>query len=146
MFRILFACVLVSVIFGSSCSGKKKLAAMIKADTVAKAALQNDSLRKASAVYNNVNKQLALYDKNITFYGTNSIWDVLIQQDSILLFQSATDTLHFLISKKSQAQDAPIVRYYAKHQLGLSDTAHSKKQLVLTITEDLAFKFLCMIT
>lgn len=137
MFRILFACIIVSIIFLSGCTGrKKKLAAMIKTDTVAKASLQIDSLKNALAAYNNVNKQLALYDKNITFYGTNSDWDVLIQKDSILLFESATDTLRFLISKKSQAQDVSAVRYFAKHEIGLNDSLKSKKQIILTITED----------
>lgn len=137
MVRILFVCMVSSLIFLSSCAGgKKRLAAMMKADTVVKATAQRDSLKNKLAVYNNVNKQLALYDENITFYGTTSDWDVLIQKDSILIFQSAKDTLRFLIAKKAREQDATIGYYLAKTQLGLPDSIRQKKQILLKITED----------
>jgi len=137
MVRILFGCIIGGVILLSGCAGgKKRLTAMMKADTVVKATAQHDSLKNALAVYNNVNKQLALYDKNISFYGTTSNWDVLIQQDSILIFQSVTDTLRFLISKKAHTQDKPIVHYLAKTELGLPDSIRSKKQVLLKIVED----------
>ena len=124
------------MIFISGCAGKKKkLAAIMKADTLIKATLPNEGSVNSSTPYNSVNKHLDLYDKNITFYGTNSNWEIFIQSDSILLFKSDSDTLRFLISKKSQAQDVAVVRYYSKKELTLDDTIRSKKQITLSIFE-----------
>lgn len=136
MVRILFVSIVSSFIFLSGCAGgKKKLSAIVKVDTVAKAMVQRDSLKNALAVYNNVNKQLALYDNHITFYGIIPEWDLLIQQDSMLIFQSAKDTLRFLITKKTYAQGGSFVRYVSKEKKGLYDTLSSINQILLTIVE-----------
>jgi len=136
MVKIVFSCLVVSILFMFGCAGnKKKPATMMKTDTIAKAIVTNEDLSSAATAYNSVNMHLDLYDKNITFYGTNSDWEIFIQSDSILLFKSDSDTLRFLISKKSQTQDVAVVRYYSKKELTLHDTVRSKKQITLSIFE-----------
>jgi heat shock protein HslJ len=122
----------VFAFFGlSSCSSHKKaLADRTRTDTlsVAQASVEKSEIKNP---YYNVNSQLDLFQKNISFYGANSAekWELFIKKDSSFTFELNGKKTVFEFSKS--IQEAAGIKYHSKKVIETTDTVQQKK---ITIT------------
>jgi len=121
----------------TSCSShKKRLADRTHTDTlsVAQPSVETNEIKNP---YYNVNFQLDLYKKNISFYGGNSVshWELFIQKDSSFTFELNGEKTVFEFSKATLAQDAFVIRYHSKKVIQTTDTAQQKKSITITLVE-----------
>ena len=121
----------------TSCSShKKRLADRTHTDTLS---VVQSNVEKAEIKnpYYNANFQLELFQKNISFYGGNSVdkWELFIQKDSSFTFELNGNKTVFEFSKPSLAQDAFVIRYHSKKVLNSTDTMQQKKTITITLVE-----------
>ena len=139
MIKFYISVIACTIVFATSCSSyKKKLADKSYTDTFS---IVKPTPMDASDVgkrYNNVNFQIDLFQKNISFYGANlsENWELFIKEDSNFTFKLNGAKTVFEFSKPSQAQDASILRYHSKNVILTSDTSLQKKTITIVISEE----------
>ncbi|WP_018341737.1 META domain-containing protein [Cytophaga aurantiaca] len=111
----------------ASCSSHKKaLADRTPTDTlsVVQAGVQTSDIRNP---YYNVNPQLDLFQKKISFYAENSTehWELFIKNDSSFTFVLNDKKTVFEFSKV--VQDAAGIHYHSKKIIETTDTTQQKK-------------------
>jgi len=121
----------------TSCSShKKKLTDRTYTDTlsVVQPSVERSKIRNP---YYDVNFQLDLYQKNISFYGGSSVdnWELFIQNDSSFIFELNGNKTVFEFSKAVHAQDAAVIRYHSKKVIQTADTTQRKKSITITLIE-----------
>ncbi|HSY62340.1 MAG TPA: META domain-containing protein [Cytophaga sp.] len=86
--------------------------------------------------YYNVNLQLGLFQKNISFYAGNFTenWELFIKKDSSFTFQLNGKKTVFEFSK--EVQEAAGIRYHSKKIIETTDTTQQKK-ITITISKEI---------
>lgn len=122
-------------LFTSCSSDKKRLTDRTSTDTlsIVQPSVETSAIRNP---YYDVNFQLDLYKKNISFYGGNSTanWELFIQKDSSFIFELNGKKTVFEFSKGVKGQDKPVIRYHSKKGFETSDTIQ-KKTITILLTE-----------
>jgi len=118
----------------TSCSSHKKaLADRTRTDTlaVAQPSVERSEIKNP---YYNVNLQLDLFQKNISFYGGNSTenWELFIKKDSTFTFDLNGKKTVFEFSKGTQ--EAAGTRYHSKKVIETTDTIQQEK-ITITISK-----------
>jgi hypothetical protein len=115
-----------------SCAGHKNRNVMPVADTtsVSDGRYMDDQADNAAFPYSNVNKQMDLFQQQVSFYGFNNIdgWKLYIKDDSVFTFEINDTKTVFECSKPVKLQGVTGVRYYSKKVLQNTDTTLQKKR------------------
>jgi heat shock protein HslJ len=131
MIKFYISLIAFAFMASTSCSSHKKaLADRTRTDTlsVAQPILETSEIRNP---YYNVNLQLDLFQKNISFYGGNATenWKLFIKKDSSFTFELNGKKTVFEFSKETQ-EDAGI-RYHSKKIIETTDTTQQKKITII---------------
>jgi heat shock protein HslJ len=118
-------------------SHKKRLADRTDTDTFSVVKPTIPRASDNSRPYYDVNFQLDLFQKNISFYGSNSAhdWELFIKKDSSFTFEVNGQKTVFEFSKAPQAQDAFVTRYFSKKVMNTADTLQQKKTITITLVD-----------
>ncbi len=111
MVKYAFSILLFSIAVFIGCVGNKKIAPnRIAKDTLVLA----EPISSIIHPYNNVNFQLALSKKNITFYAIDSInsWELFISKDTNITFL-INDVQYFFSNSMHSNQGDSIIKYYS---------------------------------
>lgn len=126
----------------TSCSSlKKRLSDRTRTDTlsIVQSSIETSKIKNP---YYDVNFQLDLFQKNISFYGGNAIenWKLFIQNDSSFTFELNGKKTVFEFSKASQAQNIAAIKYHSKKIIQTTDTTQHKKSITIILSEQLDLK------
>ncbi len=122
-----------------SCAGHKKRNVMPVVDTtsISDGRYMDDHADNDAFPYNNVNKQIELYQQHVSFYAFNQTdgWELFIKDDSSFTFELNGTKTVFEYSKANQLQGVPGIRFSSKRVIQTSDTIQ-KKNITITLIED----------
>ena len=126
----------VFIALASCSSPKKRLSDRTHTDSLSIAKTSVNTPESKNPYYD-VNFQLDLFQKNISFYGENYAgnWKLFIQKDSSFTFVLDGKKTEFEFSKAAQSQDAFVIRYHSKKVLNPVDTIPQKKSITITLVE-----------